>query len=128
MNDEVYRRLDKEEIATKDHYYRNNKKLVLLPSNHPFIGKKTEERYIFEKVSLEDFRPLNDDEIVNKEHFEVWRDDYGNLAMYSCGNFIGHKTSYLRREFSCFSGFNLYAKEENKFNFGKFDFLKDIEL
>jgi hypothetical protein len=129
MNKEAYRKLDHEEIVTKHHYWWSwrHDKLVLLPPNHSCIGKKTEGIYIYEKVSLEDFRPLNDDEIVNKEHFYVWRNDYGNFYMYRVFRFIGHKAGYLRKELSNLPEYNIYAKKM-QINFGKFDFLKEIEL
>ncbi len=131
MNDEAYRKLDYEKIITKDHYRWDwqNKKLVLLPSYDSCIGKKTEERYIYEKISLEDFRLLKDDEIVNKEHFYVWRNYCGNLIMERCGNFIvGRKADDARKKCNFTPEFNLYAKKEIQINFGKFDFLKEIEL
>ena len=129
MNKEVYRYLDDEEIVTKDHYrwsWRHDT-LVLLPPNDPCIGKKAGYLCIFEKVSLDDFRPLNDDEIVNKEHFYVWRNDYGNFYMYRVFRFIGHKAGDARKKYSSLPEFNLYAKKM-QINFGKFDFLKEIEL
>jgi hypothetical protein len=130
MNNEAYRYLDKEEIITKDHYWYHwqNDTFVLLPSNDPLIGKKADGRSICEKISLDDFRILKNDEIVNEENFYVRRDSVGYLRMLRCLRCVGHKAGYLRKANSCISEFNLYAKEENKFNFGKFDFLKEIEL
>jgi hypothetical protein len=130
MNNEVYRRLDKEEIITKDHYWYHwqNNTFVLLPPNDPWIGKKADGRSICEKISLDDFRILKNDEIVNDEHFEVSRNQDGYLVISRCYYTVGMKAGYLRKANSCISGYNLYAKEENKFNFGKFDFLKEIEL
>jgi hypothetical protein len=130
MNNEAYSHLEYKEIITKDHYcFDDNDKLVLLPSNHPWIGEKAEGSYIYEKVSLDDFRTLKDDEIVNEEHFYVRR-SCGHLVMYRCYrccNIVGHKADDVRKENSSIPEFNLYAKK-TQFNFGKFDFLKDIEL
>jgi hypothetical protein len=123
MNDEVYYQLDCEEIIKKDHYYRNNNELVLLPSNHPYIGKKVEYEYIFEKVSLEDFRILKDDEIVNKEHFYVWRDIHSYLIMSRCRRSVGRKAGNARNY-----EYNIYAKKKTQFNFETLNILKDIEL
>jgi hypothetical protein len=130
MNKEVYRLLYDEEIVTKDHYWFDyNDEFVLLPSNHPWIGKKVEYEYIYEKISLEDFRILKDDEIVNEEHFYFWRDDYCHTVMYRCySGYHGDKASDVRKENNSLPEFNLYAKKETQINFGKFDFLKDIEL
>jgi hypothetical protein len=129
MKNEAYRYLDYEEIVTKHHYcFDDNDEFVLLPSNHPCIGEKANKRLIYEKISLEDFRILNDNEIITREHFQVQRDSYGNLRMYRCCNSVGLKSDDVRKEYSSLLKFNLYAREENKFNFGKFDFLKDIEL
>ncbi len=131
MNNEAYRWLDKKEIITKDHYWWNwrNGKYVLLPPNHSCIGKKTEKRQIYEKISLEDFRPLNDDEIVNKEHFLVWRDSYGYLMIYRyyyC--YLGRKASDVRKECRHMPEFNLYTKKKTQFNFETLNILKEIEL
>jgi hypothetical protein len=112
MNEEAYRELDYEEIITKNHYYQDwqNNKFVLIPSNHLFIGKEVSFKWIFEKVYLEDLRPLNDNEIVNKEHFEVWRDDYGNLRMAKCDSyFFGKKAGDARKECSHVPEYNIYA-------------------
>jgi hypothetical protein len=129
MNNVVYRKLDYEKIITKDHYYRNNKKLVLLPFNHSWIGKKTEKRQIYEKISLEDFRILKDDEIVNKEHFYVFRDDYGYLVIYRCySDYHGEKANDVCKQCSHLTEFNLYAKQKTQFNFETLNILKDIQL
>ena len=130
MNNEVYRRLDKEEIVTKDHYWFDwqNNKFVLIPSNDPCIGKKAGYLYIFEKVSLEDFRILKDDEIVNEEHFYVWRDNRGYLRMCRCCDTVGLKAGNARNECRYMTEFNLYAKKETQFNFETLNILKDIEL
>jgi hypothetical protein len=125
----VFRLLDDEEIITKDHYWFDyNDEFVLLPSYDSCIGKKTEEKCIYEKVSLDDFRILKDDEIVNEQHFQVYRDSVGHLIMWRCYNSVGRKAEDVRKENSFLPEFNLYAREENKFNFGKFDFLKEIKL
>jgi hypothetical protein len=128
MKNEAYRRLDKKEIITKNHYWWNNRKFVLLPSNHLWIGEKAEGSSIYEKISLEDFRFLKDDEIVNEENFEVWRDDYGNLVMHRCYYIVGLKTDDARKECRYMTEFNLYAKKEMQFNFETLNILKDIEL
>jgi hypothetical protein len=128
MNNEVYRRLDKEEIITKDHYYRrNNNKFVLLPPNDPCIGKKSYGIYIFEKISLEDFRILNDDEIVNEEHFQVLRDSFGYLRMFRCLMFVGRKAIDVRKANDYLPEYNICAKK-TQFNFETLNILKDIEL
>jgi hypothetical protein len=112
MNNEAYRQLDKEEIATKDHYEWFFGKFVLLTSNHPFLGKKADGIYIFEKVSLEDFRILDDNEIVNKEHFFVYRNGFGYLRIYRCHLLdYGNKASDVREKFIDFTEFNIYAKK-----------------
>jgi hypothetical protein len=129
MNNQVYRKLHGE-IVTKDHYWFDwqNNKFVLLSSNYPCIGKKADGRFIREKVSLDDFRPLNNNEIVNEEHFEVWRDNCGNLIMERCDSFIvGRKADDVRKENSSLPEFNLYAKK-TQFNFETLNILKDIEL
>ncbi len=129
MNYEVYRCLDKKEIVTKNHYRWNNDKFVLLPHNDPYIGKKVEYEYIFEKISLENLRPLNDNEIVNKEHFEVFRDDYGNLRMAKCDSyFFGKKAGDARKECSHVPEYNIYAQKKTQFNFETLNILKDIKL
>jgi hypothetical protein len=129
MNDEVYRELDKEEIITKDHYFWSlfNDKIFLLPSNYPFIGKKREGRYIFEKFYLEDFRLLNDNEIVNKKHFFVFRHNDGYLRICRCCDTVGHKAGDARKKYSSLPEFNLYAKK-TQFNFETLNILKDIQL
>jgi hypothetical protein len=134
MNNKVYRKLDDEEIVTKHHYcFDYNGKLVLLPSNHPCIGKKVERRYIYEKISLEDFRILNDNEIITREHFQVQRDSYGYLMIYRyyyC--YLGRKAGDVRKENSCNSGYNIYSKniyaKKTQFNFETLNILKDIQL
>ncbi len=128
MNEEAYRELDYEEIITKDHYcFDDNDKLVLLPLNHPYIGNKVEKRQIFEKISLEDFRLLNDDEIVNEEHFEVWRScDY--LVISRCYYTVGSKAGNARKKYNSIPEFNLYFKKKTQFNFETLNILKDIEL
>jgi hypothetical protein len=129
MNKEVYRYLDDEEIVTKDHYRWNNDKLVLLPSNDSFIGKKVCFQHFYEKVSLKDFRPLNNNEIVNDEHFYFFRDSDGYLMMYRCYfRYQGRKAEDVRKANSSFPEFNLYAKKETQFNFETLNILKDIEL
>jgi hypothetical protein len=128
MNKEAYRSLDKEEIVTKDHYQWLNDKFVLLPFNHSWIGEKANKRLIYEKISLEDFRPLNDNEILKIEHFQVWRDSFGYLRMFRCVRSVERKAGNARKESIYVSDFNLYAKKETQINFGKFDFLKEIEL
>jgi hypothetical protein len=131
MNKEAYRCLDKEEIITKDHYWFDwqNNKFVLIPSNYPCIGKKAGYLYIYEKISLEDFRILKDDEIVNKEHFYVWKDDdYCNFLIYRCySRHQGSKTSDVRKKCNSLPEFNLYAKK-TQFNFETLNILKDIQL
>ena len=130
MNDEAYRELDKEEIITEDHYCRDRKndKFVLLPSNHSSIGKKAGYLYIYEKVSLDDFRLLNDDEIITREHFQVWRDYCGHLLMYRCLKSVGSKAGNARKKYNPLPEFNLYSKKETQFNFETLNILKDIEL
>jgi hypothetical protein len=128
MKNEAYRRLDKKEIITKNHYWWRNGKFVLLPPNDPYIGEKADGIPIYEKISLEDLRPLNNDEIVNDEHFYVWRDDYGNLVMHRCYYIVGLKTDDARKECRYITEFNLYAKKEMQFNFETLNILKDIEL
>jgi hypothetical protein len=128
MNKEAYRKLDHEEIVTKHHYWPLDYELVLLPSNDPYIGKKAGDLYIYEKVSLDDFRLLNDDEIITREHFFVFRYIEGYLIMCRLYNSVGRKADDVRKEDSSLPEFNLYAKKETQINFGKFDFLKDIEL
>jgi hypothetical protein len=131
MNNEVYRRLDKEEIITKNHYWRCNGKFVLLPSDYSCVGKKVEGSSIYEKISLEDFRILDDNEIVNDEHFYVWRsyEDYcGYLRICRCLSFAGYKVGDVRNEYRHLSEFNLYAKQKMQFNFETLNILKDIEL
>jgi hypothetical protein len=130
MNNEAYRILDCKEIITKDHYYRrNNNKFVLLPSDDPYIGEKADRGLIFEKISLEDFRILKDDEIVNEEHFQVLRDSFGYLRMFRCYLFssCGKKSIDVRKDFSHIFEYNLYAKK-TQFNFETLNILKDIEL
>jgi hypothetical protein len=132
MNEEVYRRLDKEEIITKDHYYRrNNKKLVLLPFNHSWIGKKVEYEYFYEKISLDDFRLLKDDEILNEEHFQVWRVSVGYLRMVRIKCYFlyyGSKAGNARKANSSVREYNIYAKQKTQFNFETLNILKDIQL
>ncbi len=130
MNNEAYCQLDEEKIITKYHYcFDDNDKLVLLPSNDSFIGKKAGYLCIFEKVSLDDFRPLNDDEIVNKEHFFAFRIIYGYLIMERCYFYhLGNKAIDVRKAISHISEFNLYAKQKTQFNFETLNILKDIEL
>jgi hypothetical protein len=130
MNNEAYRYLDKEEIITEDHYYQDwqNKKIVLIPSNDPYIGKEVSFKWIFEKVYLEDFRLLNDNEIVNKEHFLVWRDDCDHLVMCRCCDIVGHKAIDVRKANNSLPEFNLYAKQKTQFNFETLNILKDIKL
>jgi hypothetical protein len=119
MNKEAYRCLDKEEIITKDHYWYHwqNNTFVLLPPNDPLIddpliGKKADGRSIYEKVSLEDLRPLNNDEIVNEEHFFVWRSTFGHLGMCRAYLFIGYKADDARKANSSFREYNIYAKKK----------------
>jgi hypothetical protein len=126
MNNEAYRWLDKEEIITRDHYWWRNGKFVLLPSDYSYIGEKAEGSSIYEKISLEDFRLLKDDEIVNEEHFEVWR-SFGYLGMCRAYRFIGYKVDDVRNEHFWLSEFNLYAKK-TQFNFETLNILKEIEL
>jgi hypothetical protein len=129
MNNEAYCQLDEEKIITKYHYcFDNNDKLFLLPLNHPYIGYKVGYLSVYEKISLEDFRPLNDNEIVNEEHFYVWRDSYGNLVMHRCySSHQGSKTSDVRKKYNSIPEFNLYAKK-TQFNFETLNILKEIEL
>jgi hypothetical protein len=129
MNKEVYRRLDKEEIVTKDHYWYHwqNNTFVLLRSNHSSIGKKAGYLYIYEKVSLDDFRPLNDDEIVNDEHFQVQGDSYGHLRMYRCCNSVGRKADDVRKANDYLPEYKICAKK-TQFNFETLNILKDIQL
>jgi hypothetical protein len=129
MNKEVYRYLDDEEIVTKDHYrwsWRHDK-LVLLPPNDPCIGKKAGYLCIFEKVSLDDFRPLDGDEIANEEHFKVFSSTFGHLGMCRVFLFIGHKAGDIRKEYDDMPEFNIYAKK-TQFNFETLNILKDIQL
>jgi hypothetical protein len=128
MNKEAYRKLDHEEIVTKHHYWPLDYELVLLPSNDPYIGKKAGCLYIYEKVSLDDFRLLNDDEIITREHFFAFRYIEGYLIMCRFYNSVGRKSDDVRKEDISLPEFNLYAKKETQFNFETLNILKDIEL
>jgi hypothetical protein len=128
MKNEAYRRLGQEEILTKDHYRWNHGKFVLLSSNNPYIGKKANDRLIFEKISLADFRILKDDEIITREHFYVEKSNYGYLVIFRCHLLdYGKKSIDVRKKCSHLTEFNLYAKK-TQFNFETLNILKDIEL
>jgi hypothetical protein len=105
----AYRLLNSWEIVKESHY--DNEFFPLNPES-PYIGKKP-ETYIHEKVNLEDYRLLDDSEILTEEHFGVCRDDIGNLIMTKFSKFEKMTNAgSLRRELSDpYNEYKIYSKK-----------------
>jgi hypothetical protein len=67
---------------------------------------------VYKKVSLEDFLPLRDEEIVNRNHYEAYVTDNDEFVMYSvCNNFEGLTAHDFRKENKSLKRYDIYEKK-----------------
>jgi hypothetical protein len=124
---ETYCILDKEEIVNRDHYTWHFDNLVTVNATYNFgirvddcrsmIGSKASDcwkkykKIIYKKVNLEDYRSLDNEEIVGKEHYCSHKDNnYLILRKASYDYELKETAGCLRQKCNLIKKFNIYSK------------------